>query len=148
MKIITENIETTFYVTDDGKMSFMSKEQCLRYEQEQSDYKVLRGLHSMKLKVPFLFPEGLLEETWYLVRNKQERDAIFRRWCARYQYNYVNEKSDSKVSDIKVGDWVVRCYEFEDGERDHRGIFTLAYILGKFEGFIETVNKSTVSGMY
>lgn len=83
MKVITKTIEETFYTTDDGKMSFRTKEDCLRHEQEIEDYKIINGLYSMNLKIPFLSEHGLTESKFYLVRNKSERDSIFRKWCGR-----------------------------------------------------------------
>lgn len=148
MKIITQTIEQTLYVTDDGKMSFATEDQCLRYEQEKEDYKIINNLHSMKLRVPFLSEHGLTDSTFYLVRNKLERESIFRKWCGRYQYTYINGKIDGKISDIKVGDWVVRKYEYEGDERDYKGVYTLSYLVSELDKFFKEVDKITISGMY
>lgn len=148
MKTITRTVEETFYVTDDEKMSFRTAEQCLRYEQEEKDYNIINSLHSMPLRIPFLSEHGLIEPNFYLVRNKLERDSIFRRWCGRHQYTYVNGKIDAKPSDIKIGDWIVRKYEYDSDERDYKGVYTLSYLISEVDKFFKEVDKITLFGMY
>lgn len=129
-------------------MTFQSEEQCIRYEQDREDYRVIESLHSMKLKVPVLTEEGMLEDKWYLVRNEKERESIFRRWCSRNQYRYVNGKTNSKVGDIHVGDWVCRNRVLDDCERDYEGVYTLSYIIREFRVFIASTDGITVDGKY
>lgn len=148
MKKITKTVEQDFYVTDDGKMTFQSEEQYLRYEQDREDYRVIESLHSMKLKVPVLTEEGMLEDKWYLVRNEKERESIFRRWCSVFQYRHVNGKSSSKITDINIGDWVCRSRAWDDRERDYEGVYTLSYLIKEFRLFSGSVEKITVDGKY
>jgi len=148
MEKITKTIETELYLSSDGRMTFRTPEECLRYEQDQVDYKLINNLISMKLKVPFMYEEGMLEETWYFIRNKDERDAVWRKWSSRFQYHYINDKSEAKSSEIKIGDWVCKRYDYDDGDKSLYGLVTLSYLLAKFSGFVSAVDKITVDGKY
>ena len=50
MEKITEIREVDVYIANDGTRHRDERE-CLRYEQDRLDYKLLNGLHKMELKI-------------------------------------------------------------------------------------------------
>src|SRR5689334_24419693 len=98
MQKVIETQTVEVFIANDGTRHRLESE-CLRYEQDRADYKTLNKLHSMKLRIPVLKDRGLVDEEFYFVRNIEERDAIYRKWTNRNQWNYVNNNMEAKAQD-------------------------------------------------
>jgi len=148
MKHEKRTVDIDVWIADDGTSYHHSEAECLRYEQDRADLKILDKLHKMKLSVPVLRNRGMVGEEFYFVRNKEERDAIYRKWTKRSQWNYVNNNSEAKTTDIKLGDWVVRRYMQDDDDRYFAGVYTLSWLVDEFAAFLDEVNEITVEGKF
>lgn len=145
MEHVKETWEQDIYIANDGQR-FRDKRECERHEQDREDYILLSNLPEMKMKVPFLYENGHVEETWYLISNISERDAVIRKYTKRNQYTVINGSSSGKPDDLKVGDWFARGYEYDDGERDRVGIWVLSHIYERTNKFFKELDKITVHG--
>ena len=144
MKKITKTKTIDIYVSDDG-MVFSDENQCMKWEQDREDYRILENLYSMELSVPILTNEGFLYSQWFLIQNQSEKDAIIRKRCDYGQYCYINGQSLGKKDDILLGDWVVFVQNIED---EKGGVYTLSFIIENFKKFIEKASTLTVDGRY
>ncbi|MFZ2992584.1 MAG: hypothetical protein WA061_02600 [Microgenomates group bacterium] len=143
MKKITENRDVEIWVSDDGQR-FSREDDCERHEERINDYKIEQGLKSMT----FIFPSILkddIDSKWYLVSNKEEKEYFIRKFATHFQYTYINGTFHDKNS-VKLGDWVAKMYDWQDGEREQKGIVVLSWLLKDFKDFIVKVEELTVDG--
>lgn len=145
MEHIKETWEQDVYIANDGQR-FRDKNECERHEQDREDYRLLSQLSEMKLKIPFLYENGYVEKTWYLISNISERDAVIRKYTKRWQYTVINNSQSGKPTDLKVGDWFARGRIYDDGERNRVGIWVLSHIYEKMNKFVKDLDKITVKG--
>ena len=147
MKKITRNITTDCYISEDG-MEFISESRCAEHEIYIKDSKISKNLKTMNLELPsFGYRNDYSSSMWYMIRNEDEREFMFRKYCGYDSYLndiYIrNEKKDKNI--IRLGDWV--CVT-KNEEGDITGLFTLDYVLLCMKEFINKAEKVTVNGRY
>lgn len=145
----TEKVKTTLtiFISDDG-LRFKTEEECLSHEQKRRDYFILENLDEQEFRFPEFSELYLFQDTWYLIRNESERDAVYRMWCKDHQYAHVNEKHRATREDLHLGDWVSRRYVYDNDGCHFEGVFTLEYIVKVLSEFLGDVTRKTVEGKY
>lgn len=138
----TKKMNVEIYTTSDG-MTFTLPSQAEYHERSIQDTRIRRELHSMKMEFPFL--DAALDGNWYLISNQEQIEYFTRKYTSPNNYDFVNHNRNAK---IELGDWVAIEYEIKDGEREHCGVVTLAYIIEQMKGFISDAEEITVEGKY